>query len=180
MNKALLWFVAAVLLQALILAGVPARKVIVRATGVKVILKLAPIDPYSLLSGYYMRLNYDISRPINLPGRPGPAYEGGQEYKTVYVVLKEGADGVWTAQSLREQRPALLPPGEVAIKGRYARYATAIEYGIEAFYVPEEKRGEIETALRARTGQCRAEVRVDSRGNAALVRLMAQDRVYEY
>ncbi|HYE74982.1 MAG TPA: GDYXXLXY domain-containing protein, partial [Blastocatellia bacterium] len=65
MNKKALLFMLAVAVQVLILISMPLSKAYTRATGRSVILKVAPVDPYTILSGYYVTLNYDISRTDN-------------------------------------------------------------------------------------------------------------------
>jgi uncharacterized membrane-anchored protein len=65
----------------------------------------------------------------------------------------------------------------MALCGRYTGWQ--IEYGIENFYIPETQRGVIEEALRKHPDKARVEVKVDRNGNAALVKLMIEDRVYE-
>ena len=172
MNRRVIWFVIAVAVQILILAAVPAPKIYARLTGTTVVLKTAPFDPYSVMSGYYARLNYEISRPKVLDWR----YSG--ESKSVWVVLKEGDDGIWNAESIHSSRPKSVPDGCVVIKGREKQ--GRIVYGIEAFFIPENARDKVERDLRASPNRARAEVKVDSFGNAALIRLLIEDKVYEY
>lgn len=172
MNRRVSWFIIAVAVQILILAAVPARKIYARLTGTTVILKVAPYDPYSIMSGYYATLNYEISRSrvSNWQGLP--------KSKSIWVVLKEGNDGIWNAESAHSTRPESVPGGCVVIKGKKGN--GRIVYGIEAFFIPENARNTVERDLRANPNRARAEVKVDSFGNAALVRLLIEDRVYEY
>ncbi len=173
MNRRALLLILAVAAQILLLAAVPAQKIYTRATGRSVMLKIRPVDPYNLLSGYYVTLNYEIADPGSF-NAPGNTYNGDQ----VYAILEKRADGVWHPISLSESFPANLPGNRLAIRGRNLYWR--IEYGIEEFFIPEGKRGEIEQALRANPDKARAEIKVDSRGNAALVRLLIGDRVYDY
>ena len=50
-RTSLVAFIVAVVIQILILVAVPARKVFTKATGKTVVLKVQPVDPYSILSG---------------------------------------------------------------------------------------------------------------------------------
>jgi uncharacterized membrane-anchored protein len=93
-------------------------------------------------------------------------------------VLEKQADGVWRPVSLSKSYPANLPENRIAIRGRYSY--SRIEYGIEEFFIPEDKRAEIEQGLWKNRDQARVEVKVDSEGNAALVRLLIGDHVYDY
>jgi uncharacterized membrane-anchored protein len=171
-NRKTLIFAAAVAAQVLILIAMPLKKVYTRATGRSVILKVVPVDPYNMLSGYYVTLGYDISRAESFPD--APTLNNGDE---AFAVIEAQPDGSWRPVSLMTTQPGALPPGQVFIRGRKTQWQ--IEYGVEEFYIPEAKRGVIEQDLRENINQARVEVKVDSRGNAALVRLMIADRVYE-
>jgi uncharacterized membrane-anchored protein len=176
-NRKTLWaFAAAVALQLAVLAAVPAPQVYTRLTGRTVILKTAPIDPYDVMSGYYVTLSYEISNPRRIAG--GEAFLKGENAAAVYVALREGADGVWEAESVHDAWPD-VPPDRVIIKGRGLHYSL-IEYGIERFFIPETAREAVEKDLRANREAARVEVKVDSFGRAALLRLLIGDRVYDY
>jgi uncharacterized membrane-anchored protein len=165
-------FVAAVIVQVLILLGVPARQAYTLATGRSVVLKVEPVDPYSILSGYYVTLGFDISRL--------EAFSNAVDFEwqeACYAVLERGEDGVWKPLSLERELPKNLPENHIAIHGRI-RYGR-IDYGIEAFYIPETRRGAIESDLRENQNKAQVEIKVDSRGNAALRQLRIEDRVYE-
>jgi uncharacterized membrane-anchored protein len=172
MNRKALIFAAAVAAQVLILAAMPLSKAYTRATGRTVVLKVAPVDPYTILSGYYVRLGYEVNSPAGLAENRDLT-----EGRTVYTVIEQQPDGIWRAVRMSAVPPASLPPNQVFLRGRqtYSR----VEYGIEEFYIPEDKRGVIENDLRENASQARVEVKVDSRGNAALVRLLIGNRVYE-
>jgi uncharacterized membrane-anchored protein len=117
-------------------------------SGTPVILETAPIDPRSLFSGDYVRLNYTISTLTLDP------LAGDKEFKrhdTVYVVL-QAAEPYATPVSAHHQMPQLAS-GQVALKGE-VEYASntrwnqqtrqlepvknlSVHYGIENYYVPE-------------------------------------------
>ena len=172
MKKATIFFLAAVVLQALILVGVPARKAYTRATGRDVVLKVMPVDPYSILSGYYVTLGYDISRPADFPN--APKFESDE---VIYAIVEQQADGVWKPVSIDRTLLKNLPPNRVAIRGRWDDWR--ITYGIEEFYIPEGTRTVIADDLGKNQAEARVDVKVDAQGNAALLRLRIQDRVYE-
>jgi len=172
MNRRLGWFIIAVVVQAFILAAVPARKIYTRQTGTLVILKTAPYDPYSIMSGYYATLNYEISRPEI------PNWRHWRESKPIWVVLKEGTDGVWDVGSVHSSWPESVPVGCVVIKGK--KKDGRIVYGIESYFIPEDARNTVERDLREHRDQAKAEVKIDSFGHAALIKLLIEDRVYEY
>lgn len=165
-------FIAAILVQVLILVGVPARKAYTLATGKSILLKVQPVDPYSILSGYYVTLGFDISRLEAFPNAPEFAKD-----EVCYAVVEEDAEGLWKPVSLERELPKNLPDNRIALQGRI-RYAR-IEYGIEDFYIAETKRSAIADDLRDNQNKARVEVKVDPRGNAALKQLRIEDRVYE-
>ncbi|HEY8460150.1 MAG TPA: GDYXXLXY domain-containing protein [Blastocatellia bacterium] len=173
MKRRALYFTLAVAVQLLILAAAPAQKIHTRATGRSVTLRMSPADPYSVLGGYYVRLNYEIAAPLSsadaVDARNG---------ELVYAILERQDDGSWRRTSLSKSRPADLPENRIAIRGRHS--PSRIEYGIEEFFIPQDKRGEIEEGLRNNRDQARVEIKVDSKGDAALARLLIGDRVYDY
>ncbi len=172
MKKATIFFLAAVVLQVLILLGVPARKAYTRATGRDVVLKVAPVDPYSILSGYYVILGYDISRPADFPN--APKFEPDE---VIYAIVEQQAEGVWKPVAMERELPKNLPANRIAIRGRWNEWR--INYGIEEFYIPEGKRDVIADDLSKNQADARVDLKVDAQGNAALLRLRIQDRVYE-
>jgi uncharacterized membrane-anchored protein len=184
MNKQRIWFIIAVVVQLLILAAVPAQKIRIRKTGKLVTLKTAPVDPYSIMSGYYVTLTYDISRPFVPTGPPWsqpdhkPDWFTWPDSKPIWVVLKEGHDQIWYAHSIHQNQPQSPPDGSVIIKGKKKHHR--ILYAIESYFIPENARDKVESDLRTYPDQARAEVKIDARGNAALIKLLIQDRVYEY
>ncbi len=173
MKKTALGFALALAAQLLILLAVPAQKMYTRATGRTVVLKVRPVDPYSLLSGYYVTLGYEINDRTAFPNHEQFNGSGAE----VYAIVEGREDGVWHPVALANDLPSGLPGNQIALRGRnnYGR----IVYGIEEFYIPESKRQAIADDLRQHPAAARVEVKVDARGNAALVRLRIEERVYE-
>ena len=164
------------MIQILILVAVPARKVFTGATGKTVFLKVRPVDPYSILSGYYTTLRFDISLVGAFPNVRGVSH-GFSEGAWCYAVVEEGDDGAWRPVSLEHELPDNLPDNRVAILGRVTR--GLIVYEIEEFYIPEAQRQKIAEDLGRNTDQARVEIKVDRTGHAALRRLIIEDRIYE-
>jgi len=168
-------FVAAVAAQLAILAWSPLEKCLIRAEGTVIVLRTRPVDPYDVLSGYYMTLSFEISEPDGLDE------SGLTEGATVYTTLARGDDHVWNAVAVGDALPADLADGEAVIKGRRSNsWRTSVIYGIERYYVPEAMREEIEDAIRAEEQQILVEVAVDDDGDSSLLRLRVGDTVYEY
>ena len=172
MNKRLVWFIIAVAAQLLILAAVPAQKIRTRTMGKTIFLKTAPVDPYSIMSGYYVVLSYEISNPA-----VSIEWKNWLKGSDVWVVLKSDSNNIWDAVSVHKERPA-IPDGCIVIKGKATGWR--IEYGIESYFIPEEARHKVESDFRSHSREAKAEVKVDSSGNAALIKLIIQDRVYAY
>jgi uncharacterized membrane-anchored protein len=173
MNKRLACFIIAVVAQFLILGAVPAGKIYTLCTGKTVILKTAPYDPYTIMSGYYVNLSHEISHPDI-----SNEWQHWSEGQQVWVVLKKDDSEIWNAVSVHNSRPESVPEDCVIIKGKKEDYR--IVYGIESYFIPEDARNTVESDLRTNRTQARVKVKVDSLGNAALISLMIQDRVYKY
>ena len=175
-RASLVVFIAAVVIQTLILVAVPTRKVFTIATGKTVVLKVQPVDPYSILSGYYATLSFDISRVDAFPNAWGIS-GGFSDGARCYAVVEKGDDGTWKPVSLDRELPADLPENRVALLGRI-NYGV-IRYGIEEFYIPEAQRDRIASDLSRNVDKARVEVKVDRSGHAALQRIIIEDRIYE-
>jgi uncharacterized membrane-anchored protein len=175
-RASLVAFVAAVIIQVLILVAVPARKVFTTATGKTVVLKVQPVDPYSILSGYYATLRFDISRVDAFPNAMGISHSFLEE-DWCYAVVEKSNDGTWQPVSLEHDLPDNLPENRVALQGQLVH--GLIRYGIEEFYIPEAQRNSVADDLSKNVDKARVEVKVDRSGHAALQRLIIEDRIYK-
>lgn len=179
-----------VALQTLALFGMAGMKQYALSTGVPIVLKTQPIDPRSLFSGDYVRLNYAISE-LDLDKLGGDkTFVRGD---TVYVLLKKGAE-YWEPVSAHRRQPAVTA-GQIAIKGRVEslnedRPRTAgeprvpiksmtVKYGIENYFVPEGEGRALERPKPGETVSIR--VVVDQYGNAGIkaVLVNGQERYVE-
>jgi uncharacterized membrane-anchored protein len=166
-------------------------------------LQTVPVDPYDLLRGYSQTLRYDISRPETLRSLPGwdsltASVNRGRGIdfpiaEPFFVILEAPPSGTatgqpqqpWQAIAVSRDRPANLPANRVAIEGRMSDY-TWIDYGLEAYYFPEEQRQEISQAIEqalSRSGEKPSflvEVKVDRQGNAVPVSLWVGERRYQF
>jgi uncharacterized membrane-anchored protein len=163
-------------------------------TGKTVILQTAPIDPYDVLRGRYVTLEYNISRVEALKNLPGwndmiKQYPGSQYYPvpqgtTIYIVMRN--EGVttrpWKPLRVTSTLPTTLPENQVALRGVY-QYGSIV-YGLEKFYMPEVKvdfaNQDIFDSSQIRVGQQQPiimQIKVDSQGNAAPVQMQVVDTV---
>ncbi|NEP44775.1 MAG: GDYXXLXY domain-containing protein [Okeania sp. SIO2H7] len=188
-------------LQMGLILSVPAQAFYTHVTGTTVVLQTVPVDPYDFLRGYYQVLNYDISTSNNLKELPGwdeLAGENSRGYlprgKSVYVVLekptgedKEGKPFAWKPVAVRGTLPEDLPENRIAIKGR--SNGSRIEYGLESYFMPEDRRNEVnDDILGVQREAFReneqipfvVEVKVNSSGGAVPVSLWVRDRNYRF
>lgn len=136
----------------------------------EILLKLQPIiDPRSLFQGNYLFLNYEISYLRK------NSYQGPQDFspgERIFVILKK-VNEHYSAKAVSKT----LPKDEVFLKGKvFSNYGgnVRIIYGIETYFVPENKAREIERKLREfqRKTDIYVKVKVDNKGNALVKEIL--------
>ncbi len=164
-------FITAVILQAMVLLSMIARQEILLKNGTKIMLKCIPVDPRSLFSGDYVRLNYEISEIK--PGESESDQKKFNEFRdgdTVYVALaKNRGDQFYSVADYSKSPADLKKTYSVLLKGTVEdRYLSLrIRYGLETYFVPQNEGKDIETNL----AEVSAEVSVAEDGRSALSRL---------
>lgn len=133
-----------------------------RVVGEEIQLRVRPVDPIDPFRGAYVALNYPDLRTNGARGARGGlgSMEDGDESGSVFITVRE-EDGVWVAEDWSRIRPE---------DGTYLRCADRgwqVRCGIESWFLPQEDALALEEAV-AR-GTVMATVKVDGRGNAALV-----------
>ncbi|WP_392544774.1 GDYXXLXY domain-containing protein [Oryzobacter telluris] len=134
-----------------------------RVTGEEVRLEVAPVDPMDPFRGAYVDLTYP-----DLPGQPVVNREltdaeitaAEQARGEAWVPLTRQGD-LWVGGPVQRTRPA---------EGLYLRCDDSdwrLECGIESWFLPQDRALALEDAVRA--GTAVATIKVDGRGNAALV-----------
>ena len=164
MNRTALTAVVAAAQLALVGAGV-APQLSARLTGDTYLMTVAPLDPIDPFRGAYVSLDYpDLGHDASQSsGEPGVgSLEDGEE-GDVYVTLVQQGD-VWVADGWARDRPEDGP--YLACDDR----SWQIRCGIESFFLPEDEAASTEDLLR---DGAVAEVRIDGRGNAAVVDVRA-------
>lgn len=173
-------FIFVVVLQLGALAYMIAERVKLLREGQAVLLKCAPVDPRSLLSGDYVILNYEIStftadrmRELNFKQLD---FTAGED---VYLAVTKGADGFARPVALAKDRESLAGRG-IVLRGRaredyYGNEHTpgesvvfSLRYGVEEYFVPQFEGRKIERELGAET---HVEVAVGPDGTSALRKL---------
>ncbi len=150
-----------VILQVLFLFGMIGVKYYTLASGTPILLKAAPVDPWDVFRGEYVRLEYDITWVDS-----GGLDLGGNRQQDVYVVLEKG-DKYWNAVGVYLDKP-VLTGGQVFIKGKAGYFNNLkgeyhVSYGIESYYVEEGTGIGLQQA-----GGFDARIRIDRFGNAVI------------
>ena len=146
-----------------IIGGFVAMKEFTIQTGEEVLLKTVPVDPRDLFRGDYVILSYDISR-FETDDTTG--FDPG---RTVYALL-DTSEKYAQIISLHTQKPDGL-----FMKGRLESGfgdTLRIAYGIESYFVPENKGYIIEKAQRKGDVDVSVKVAVDSSGNSVITSLL--------
>ena len=146
--------VTVVALVQLALVGVAvAPRLSARLTGDEYLLRVAPVDPIDPFRGAYVDLDYpDLDLDRETPGDEG----------TVYVTLERDGE-VWVAGAHTRERPSDTP--YLTCDDRDWR----LRCGIESLFLPQDEAASMQADLS--DGSMVAVVKVDGRGNAALVRV---------
>ncbi len=137
-----------VLLGALALAqlAVPAQmalhQVMVRARGVQLKIRCAPVDPVNPFMGRYVRLNLsgEVAAPKSRPGRAG----GMQDAWVTYSLDKEG---FVEPAALCWVRPKDTPSLKVRTTGFVQDDKTRFSYPFDRYYMNERKAPEVDRAM---------------------------------
>jgi len=182
-------FILAVLVQLIFLCVMIGGKAYTLAYGEKILLKSAPVDPTSLFSGDYIRLNYDIStieiKNVNtdIDFSKAKSDYNSEEYRTmekqlqkVYVKLqKKDGDRFWSVVSMTHDKP-VAAPDELVIMGHDGEYlawtdkpSVRLKYGIESYYIAEGTGAQYEKSMSDKSSDTYVEVSVDRNGSAGII-----------
>ncbi|PKH43697.1 Uncharacterized membrane-anchored protein [Nocardioides alpinus] len=136
-----------------------------RLVGDTYLMAVAPLDPIDPFRGAYVALDYPDLRHDDSQsfGEPGLGVLDDGEEGDLYVTLVQRGD-VWAADEWTRDRPEDGP--YLACDDR----SWQIRCGIESFFLPQDEAAETEGLLR---DGAVAEVRIDGRGNGAVVDVRA-------
>ena len=164
MNRTALTAVVAVSQLALVGLAV-APQLSARAVGDAYLMNVAPLDPIDPFRGAYVALDYpDLRRDDSASvGDRGLGELDDGERGDVYVTLARDGD-VWVADGWTRERPSDGP--YLACDDR----SWQVRCGIESFFLPQDEAAGAERLL---SEGAVAEVRIDGRGNAAVVDVRA-------
>jgi len=150
-----------VLVQAGILGAMAGRHVAVRAWGTAVTLRTVPVDPYDLMSGYYLVLRYEVESPPELPA-------GLRAGDRVWLVVRRG-EPAWELEAVTRERPPAAAD-RAALAARWNGWRATIE-GADRVYIPESQREAADKLSRDARGVGLVDLRVGSDGTVAVLRL---------
>lgn len=164
MNRVVTVGIVVAVQAALVVVGV-APQVSARLTGETHTFRVEPVDPIDPFRGAYVTLGYPDLRhdaSTGVGGGQGSLEDG--ESGDVFITLRE-QDGHSIAEDWVRERPDSGPYLACDDSG------WQIHCGIESWFVPQDEAAEMERLLQEGAV---AEVRIDSRGNAALVDVRAE------
>lgn len=163
MNRVVTVGIVVAVQAALVVVGV-APQVSARLTGETHTFRVEPVDPIDPFRGAYVTLGYPDLRHDGSSAGPGQGAMDDGESGAVYITLAE-EDGHSVARDYLRERPH---------SGTYLACDDTgweIRCGIESWFLPQDEAAEMERVLREGAV---AEVRIDSRGNAALMDVRAE------
>jgi uncharacterized membrane-anchored protein len=162
MNRVLTVGVVVAVQAVLVAAGV-APQLSARLTGETHTFRVEAVDPIDPFRGAYVTLDYpDLRRDDTTAGSTDGSGTG--DGGTVYIALTE-EDGVSVARDFLRERPESGPYLACNDTGWEVRC------GIESWFLPQDEAAAMQDVLR---DGALAEVRIDSRGHAALVDVRAE------
>lgn len=131
-------------------------QLVAHATGEDYRMRVQPLDPIDPFRGAYVTLDYPDLRDRG-DSRP-PSLDDGERGEVFVTLVEE--DGFWVMAQRTRTRPDSGP--YLACDDR----DWAIRCGIESYFVPQDRARELERQL---VDGGTATVRIDSRGNAAVI-----------
>jgi len=153
--KRTLVLLAALVVQLGLVGVATAPQLSARLFGVEYLFRVEPLDPLDPFRGAYVELSYpDLA--------VADGWSGGRD-GTVFVPLRQRAEFWGRSGSPLTQRPDAGPYLTCSDQG------WQLACGIENWFLPQREARELEGAIRR--GDVVAHVKIDDRGNAALVQV---------
>lgn len=189
-------FGLAVLAQVGIVLAIPMPKAMTLATGTSIFLETRPVDPYDLLRGRYVTLRYELEDRTEIEAIPG--YLSKTELDTtfeqvpdrIYFIMEQSesapsgasTDSVfaWNAVEIAYHLPDDLGDDQQVLAGELITSSDDVwvELDLDSYFIPETIGDDLEDDIRQHREDTLVEVKVDRRGNSALVGVWVEDRQY--
>ncbi|MBI4152584.1 GDYXXLXY domain-containing protein [Candidatus Woesearchaeota archaeon] len=125
-------------------------------TGEKIILATRPVDPFDILRGQYIQINYEITTL--------PKIENVNERDSVFIILQPDEKGIDRDILVQQQ----MPTGGRFIKGIVSSVygdKMRVEYGIEQYFFERNAQLDLKNVT--------VEVKVSSSGRAAISQVLS-------
>lgn len=155
-SRTILSLAAALAAQSVVIGLAVLPQLSARTRGEEYLLRVEPVDPIDPFRGAYVALGYP---DLDLARDDAAADNSGN---TVFVTLAE-RDGVWVAVGQDSTRPS---------DGPYLacdNHTWRLRCGIESYFLPQDRATEVEKSVV--DGDVVATIKIDDRGNAAIVDL---------
>jgi uncharacterized membrane-anchored protein len=134
--------------QVLVLGVMAGERELILATGERIFLRTAPIDPRDPFRGDFVRLRYDISVVAAGKIRGGVRDHAKEKGYPVYAMLKKGTEDLYSVDYLTDEKPAqgIFLRGRLNRDWRLGRTGSgvAVSYGIEQLFVEQGSGKDIE------------------------------------
>ncbi len=151
--------------QFALLAALPVGNVATRLLGVEITLRTRPTDPFEILSGHHLQLQYEVERPESAKA-PKELREG----ERVFVVVRRDTPA-WTFDTVVRD-PVCGDPDRASIRAVW-RNQRLILKGPGRIFLPETRRDAVVEAMRESGGSALVDLKVRRNGSAAVLRLRA-------
>ena len=163
--------------QSLMLGAMIARQAVALRQGETLILTARPADPRDPLLGFYLEMEFPISRVAGEIVRASSISVG----ERVYAILEKGEDQRWQVASLHRKKPPYSKERPV-LRARIPGYRQddyRALYGIERYYLPQDEAKQMEKKLR--DGELQLEIAVSRQTGQSFIRrlLVKGEPVYE-
>ncbi|MFQ5844255.1 MAG: GDYXXLXY domain-containing protein [Planctomycetota bacterium] len=161
--------VAVLAVQVGVLGFIVGRQLYARAAGVPVTLRTAPIDPYDVMSGYYLDLAYEVERDAREQVPPG--LERGE---CIWLNLRKAPEA-WELVSVTRE-PDAAADDHVSLPAVRKRFGVRL-HGAGRLYLPETQRRRAGDRVREGPDRGLVDLRVLG-GTIAVVRLRLGDETF--
>jgi uncharacterized membrane-anchored protein len=164
-------FIIAMLIPAIAILAFIGYNYYTYSLGEGILLKTVPVDPRDLFRGDYVNLRYEITTIDITHTLHTSNFTAGDD---IYTVLSK-EEKFWFITKVGDYKPA-LQSNEVCMKGKVtSSYGNQlrVEYGIESYFVPEDKGRDIEREI---GNNISVMVAVDSNCRAIIKELYINDK----
>ncbi len=164
-------------LQVGLVLVMPLPNALIRAQGTTVYLATAPVDPYDILRGRYIRLGYELEDRSRLEALPG--WEDSEAADTVFITITGDPENrtAWEAVRIDPEPPAALGANERLIQA-HNHFGWGFSLNLSEYYIPEAVGDALEADMQAYPEEVLVEAKVDGQGNSVLTHMWIQDRRY--